>query len=235
MIGFNALGQLGQLGNQMFQVAALRGVAANRGYNYCFPVHGHVVTDSLGNRLRVDIQNAFTLQNVNPLNIQFIDGDRPVMNEDGFHFNESIFNECPDWVDLRGFFQTEKYFSHVADMIREMFTFRPEIIDPARSLVESLNKAPVALHIRRGDFLRNSGNHHNLDLQWYADALNKFNLDGRQVAIFSDDPEWCKKQELFEDDDTFLISEGNSHFVQDISLQTLLSLGGVHGWPTVKR
>ena len=197
MIGFNALGQLGQLGNQMFQVAALRGIAANRGYNYCFPVHGHVVTDSLGNRLRVDIQNAFTLQNVNPLNIQFIDGDRPVMNEDGFHFNESIFNECPDWVDLRGFFQTEKYFSHVADMIREMFTFRPEIIDPARSLVESLNKAPVALHIRRGDFLRNSGNHHNLDLQWYANALNKFDLDGRQVAIFSDDPEWCKKQELF--------------------------------------
>ena len=121
--------------------STLRGIAANRGYNYCFPVHDRVVTDSLGNKLKVDIQNAFTLQNVNPLNIQFIDGDRPVMNEDGFHFNESIFNECPDWVDLRGFFQTEKYFSHVSDMIREMFTFRPEIIDPARQMIESLNKA----------------------------------------------------------------------------------------------
>ena len=222
MIGFNALGQLGQLGNQMFQVAALRGIAANNDYNYCFPVHGQVVRDSLGNNLRVDIQNAFTLQNVNPLNIQFIDPDRPVMNEDGFHFNEGIFNECPDWVDLRGFFQTEKYFAHVSDMIREMFTFRPDIIDPARQMVEGLNKTPVALHIRRGDFLRNSGNHHNLELEWYANALNKFDLQGRQVAIFSDDPEWCKKQELFEDDDTFLISEGNSHYT-DLAMMSLCS------------
>jgi len=220
VIGFNALGQLGQLGNQMFQLASLRGIAANRGYNYCFPVHDQVVVDSLGNRLRVDVQNAFTLQNVNPLNIQFIDPDRPVMNEDGFHFNEGIFNECPDWVDLRGFFQTEKYFTHVSDMVREMFTFRPDIIDPARQMVEGLNKAPVALHIRRGDFLRNSGNHNNLSLEWYANALNKFDLRGRQVAIFSDDPAWCKKQELFENDDTFLISEGNSHYT-DLAMMSL--------------
>lgn len=222
MIGFNALGQLGQLGNQMFQLASLRGIAANRGYNYCFPIHNEVVVDSLGNKLRVDVQNAFTLQNVNPLNIQFIAGGRPVMNEDGFHFNEGLFNDCPDWVDLRGFFQTEKYFAHVSDMVREMFTFRPDIIDPARQMVEGLNKTPVALHIRRGDFLRNSGNHNNLGLEWYANALNKFDLRGRQVAIFSDDPEWCKKQELFEDDDTFLISEGNSHYT-DLAMMSLCS------------
>ena len=77
------------------------------------------------------------------------------------------FNDCPDWVTLQGFFK-QKNISHVSDMIREMFTFQLDIIGPARDLIESLNKAPVALHIRRGDFLRNSGNHHNLDLQWYA-------------------------------------------------------------------
>jgi hypothetical protein len=37
MIGFNALGQLGRLGNQMFQFAALKGIARNRGFEYCFP------------------------------------------------------------------------------------------------------------------------------------------------------------------------------------------------------
>ena len=37
MIGFNALGYLGRLGNQMFQFAALKGIARNRGFNYCFP------------------------------------------------------------------------------------------------------------------------------------------------------------------------------------------------------
>ena len=101
-----------------------------------------------------------------------------------------------------------------------MFTFRPEVIDPAREMVNSLNKTPVALHIRRGDFLRNSGNHHNLELEWYARALDKFDLGGRQVAIFSDDPAWCKQQKLFADDDKFLISEGNSHYT-DLAMMSL--------------
>ena len=37
MIGFNALGQLGRLGNQMFQFASLKGIARNNGYQFCFP------------------------------------------------------------------------------------------------------------------------------------------------------------------------------------------------------
>ena len=33
MIGFNYLGKMGQLGNQMFQYAALKGIANQNGYN----------------------------------------------------------------------------------------------------------------------------------------------------------------------------------------------------------
>ena len=91
MIGYNLLGQLGQLGNQMFQLASLRGIAANNGYNYCFPIHGNVFKDFLGNNLRIDIHNPFTLEGVNPLNVQFIDQDRPVVNEDSYYFNEKLF------------------------------------------------------------------------------------------------------------------------------------------------
>ena len=47
MIGFNYLGKMGQLGNQMFQYAALRGIANNRGYNFCIPYHNEVVDDGL--------------------------------------------------------------------------------------------------------------------------------------------------------------------------------------------
>ena len=92
MIGFNALGQLGQLGNQMFQVASLRGIASHKGYNFCFPITNDVYVDHLGNKLRVDIQNVFTLQNVSPLNIQFIDHGRPTVAEGTFHFNENLFS-----------------------------------------------------------------------------------------------------------------------------------------------
>jgi len=37
MISFNQLGNLGRLGNQMFQYASLRGIAANRGFDFVFP------------------------------------------------------------------------------------------------------------------------------------------------------------------------------------------------------
>ena len=61
MIGFNFLGKMGQLGNQMFQVASLKGIARNRGYNFCIPNHREVVIDSLGNKLRIEIFEPFTL------------------------------------------------------------------------------------------------------------------------------------------------------------------------------
>ena len=34
-----------------------------------------------------------------------------------------------------------------------------------------------------------------------------------QIVIFSDDPVWCKQQELFKDDDRFLVSEGNIKYM----------------------
>ena len=184
MIGYNLLGQLGQLGNQMFQLASLRGIAANNGYNYCFPIHGNVFKDFLGNNLRIDIHNPFTLEGVNPLNVQFIDQDRPVVNEDSYYFNENLFNDCPDWVSLQGFFQSEKYFLNIEDSIRSMFTFKPSILEPCKEMAETVEN-PVSLHIRRGDYLTNHANHNNLSLDYYAKALDHFK--GRNVIIFSDD------------------------------------------------
>ena len=37
MIGHNHLGKNGRFGNQMFQYAATRGIAANRGFDFCIP------------------------------------------------------------------------------------------------------------------------------------------------------------------------------------------------------
>ena len=37
MIGFDHIGTMGRLGNQMFQYAALKGIASHRGYEYTIP------------------------------------------------------------------------------------------------------------------------------------------------------------------------------------------------------
>jgi hypothetical protein len=219
MIGFNYLGKLGQLGNQMFQYASLRGIAKNRGYNFCIPYHNEVTVDSFENKLRIELFNPFVMKNVSNLNIQYIDFDRPVIYESGFEFNQELFDKCDDWISLYGFFQSEKYFKNIEDEIRQDFTFKPEIYNPCKTQIREIEN-PVALHIRRGDFLINSQNHYNLTLDYYECALKKFDSK-RNVIIFSDDPDWCKNQKLFEDD-RFLVSEKNGSYI-DLCLMTLCS------------
>lgn len=44
MLANDEIGNLGRLGNQMFQYAALRGLAAKHGYDYCLPPRHIVAT-----------------------------------------------------------------------------------------------------------------------------------------------------------------------------------------------
>jgi len=37
MLSFNNIGNLGRISNQMFQYAALKGIAAKHDYEYCIP------------------------------------------------------------------------------------------------------------------------------------------------------------------------------------------------------
>ena len=211
MLGFNHLGRMGQLGNQMFQYASLKGIARNRGFDYMVAKNDDVVVDSLGNRLYTELFNPF---NIN-VKTGMLNGD--YVQEPHFQFSEDLFNNCPDNTSLIGYYQTPKYFNHITDEIRKDFTFRPEILDPCKDMMEEMTE-PVALHIRRGDFITNVENHYNQGLDYYEEALKKFEKH-RQVIIFSDDTEWCNEQELFKPD-RFLIAEGNSPYV-DMCLMTM--------------
>lgn len=213
MIGFNALGQLGRLGNQMFQYAALCGIAANRGYNICIPQsqNKNEWTDH-------QLNSAFKMTLLNQLNYQYIDIDRSTIVESGFSFDEKLFNECPDWVNIQGFFQSEKYFKHIRDQLLIDFEFHDNIFEPAKQVVSNWNK-PIALHVRRTDYVTNP-NHTTLDLNYYKKSLDYFD-DDCEIIIFSDDPEWCMKQKLFESD-RFLVSETKDNYL-DLCLMTLCS------------
>lgn len=205
-IGFNHLGTMGQLGNQMFQYAAAKGISKNIGTNFIIPNHGQIVNDNLGNKLRIELFDCFK---INPDNVGFLDTQN-YFPEKHFEFDSELFNtRIKEDFSLVGYFQTEKYFSNVSDDIRKDFSFLDHIVSDCKEYLNFFDN-PVALHIRRGDYLINSKNHHNLSLDFYEYALSKFSSN-RQVIIFSDDPEWCKEQELFSDD-RFLVSEGGSSY-----------------------
>jgi hypothetical protein len=211
MIGFNHLGLLGRLGNQMFQYAALKGIAANNNYTICIPP-----SKGKDEWREHQLFNCFNLSTINSLNIQYIDPERPIVTEKFFSFDEDLFNNCPDWVTIQGFFQTEKYFKHIKEDIKKDFSFRQDILISSKEAISELND-PISLHIRRTDYLTNP-NHSSLSLEYYENALKKFDSD-KTVIIFSDDPSWAYQQSLFSDN-RFVVSEGQSNYM-DLCLMTL--------------
>ena len=216
-VAFNYLGKLGQLGNQMFQYAATLGVARNLGVSFLIPDHNEVLVDTLGNKLRIELFDCF---DINPDNKGLLKTDN-VITESGFEFDSNIFNldKRLDFT-LYGFFQTEKYFKHCESEVRKQFTFKKQIIDECNEIIEDVYDDPIALHIRRGDFLINSGNHHNLSIEYYEKAIKKFDKN-RQVIVFSDDSDWCMNQKIF-NDDRFIVSTSNGPY-HDLYMMTQCS------------
>ena len=151
----------------------------------------------------------------NALNIQYIDPDRPTVAEKGFGFDNDLFLNCPDWVTIQGFFQTEKYFKDIRNEIKKDFEFKDDIKQPCSQMISNIEN-PVALHIRRTDYITNP-NHTCLSMDYYKEALSYFG--NATVLIFSDDPAWCKEHELFEDD-RFMVSEGNDQYI-DMCLMSM--------------
>ena len=214
-VAFNHLGQLGQLGNQMFQYAAAKGVASKLDVPFMIPNHRQVFDDGIGNRYTILLFDAFKLTSASLLGTLRTEN---YVQENGFTFNKDLFKiDKTENCSLYGFFQTEKYFKHIENQIRKDFTFKDDIKNECDDLIKQFTN-PIALHIRRGDFVWNNKNHPPLSLDYYKSALELFESD-REVIIFSDDTEWCKEQELFEDD-RFAVAEGGDQFY-DLCLMSM--------------
>jgi len=209
VIGFNHIGTIGRFGNQMFQYAALKGIAANRGFEYTIPPKDFKIQiDNYG------LLDAFNLDTNK--NIDWIIATE-VVQESHFHFDEKLFNECPDDSTIYGFFQSEKYFKHVEEDIRKDFTFKDNWLNPCKEFREQLGEEVIFLHVRRGDpnladkrgfkwaYVNIQSQHPVQTLEYYEKALAEFN-DDLPVVVFSDSIDWCKEQDIFKSD-RFMFSE----------------------------
>ena len=215
MISFNYLGNLGRLGNQMFQYAALIGISEKHGYDYCLPPKNIIGT--IDYKCKNSDTTLFDCFIIPTKERQF--STFPTITEESFNFDKRLFQNCRDNVNLHGYFQSEKYFKHIENQIRKHFTFLDNIKIPTTKLFNKTfgDAEVISLHIRRGDYVGNS-NHPTQSLEYYENAISLFD-NNLPIMIFSDDIKWCKNQNLFSGD-RFVFSENNSTGI-DLMLQTL--------------
>jgi hypothetical protein len=155
----------------------------------------------------------FEMKNVKQSNLGFVDGQS--VEENDYCFIPEFFDECPDNVSLEGYFQTEKYFNHIENEIREDFTFKKEYLIPCKEYIDSLDASPIFLHVRQLDNIGREDYHPILPISFFEEALSNF-PDDTPCFVFTDDIGWCKSQEFFKQE-RFLFNENN----QKYSYQTM--------------
>ena len=202
-ISYNRLGSNGRLGNQMFQYAGLRGIAANRGYDWVIPR-----PDSYGDS-NYGLFDCFEMGSVEEKNFGQLNAQSIATGQ--FHFSQEFFDGCPDNINLHDYFTTERYFANVKDVIRKDFTFKKEILEPCKEIVDELEN-PIFMHVRRGDYVVNPSAHPMCPISYYEKALELFD-ENSPVLVFSDSIEWCKEQEFFQGD-RFMLSEYDEKYSQ---------------------
>ena len=205
-VSFRGLGNEGRLGNQMFQYAFIRGLAANRGFDWVVPGPEADRLDNYGLFDCFELTNCDLNKNTGEpfyKNVEYRD----------MHFNEQIFNECDDDTNFSGNFKTERYFEAIAPSIREDFTFKEAYSVPCQEFIDSLGGRDecIFLHVRRGSpgltgrrgekwsYQMVQEYHPLCKADYYVRALEEFPED-KTVIVVSDVIDWCKKQPYLQGD-----------------------------------
>jgi hypothetical protein len=202
-IGYNRLGSNGRLGNQMFQYAGLRGIAEYKGFSWVIPRPDNYGASNYG------LFDCFKMESVKEENFGFL--NRNSVETGCFHYNKQFIDELLDNVNLHDYFQSEKYFENIKDVIRKDFIFKDEILNPCKEIMEDLVD-PIFLHVRRGDYVNHQKAHPVCPISYYEKALTYFKEES-PVLVFSDDIEWCKSQDFFKGD-RFMLSEYTERYPQ---------------------
>ncbi|WEK36537.1 MAG: alpha-1,2-fucosyltransferase [Candidatus Pseudobacter hemicellulosilyticus] len=94
-----------------------------------------------------------------------------------------------------GAWQSDQYFSKIADLIKSDFFFQIPLDNHNSRLAQELDEtASVGVHIRRGDYINNPDFLHVCGDDYYLQAISLMaeKLDNPRFYIFSNDIDWCK-------------------------------------------
>jgi hypothetical protein len=109
-------------------------------------------------------------------------------------FNENFF-DLPDTLYLDGYWQSEKFFLDIKDIIREEYTLKDELGDENISILHDIKSTnSVSVHIRNYYLDQIESVHCMLPLDYYNECILEISkiVDDPVFYVFSDDIERTK-------------------------------------------
>lgn len=123
---------------------------------------------------------------------------RLYVRETQFNFDPRVFKSKKN-AYFDGYWQTEKYFKDIEDIIRKEFTLKKPLSAKSQEVEKEILKTnAVALHVRRGLFASHptfSAHHGTSSMDYYGNAVAHIasKVKNPHFFVFSDDQPWCKE------------------------------------------
>lgn len=139
---------------------------------------------------------------------------------------DSEFNRLYGNIYLEGYFQSEKYFNQFASKIRDAFTFKVSPTKPNIIILDEIIKTnSISVHIRRGDYISDLATnqfHGTCPISYYESAfrLIKSLIKNPTFFVFSDDPDWTKKNIIPPGDTKYIGHNLNNLAYEDMRLMS---------------
>ena len=127
---------------------------------------------------------------------------------------------------LQGYWQSEKYFAHVATRIRNDFRFRQPLPQTENELARRIiTTNSISVHIRRGDYIkpRRRADYEVCTATYYRRAVKYItqHIKSPVFFVFSDDPVWGQQQNVFPTDTVYVTGHTGLNAYIDMQLMSM--------------
>lgn len=180
---------LGGLGNQLFQYA----YAAQLAYKgYAVRLNKDSLVEGTHREYSLGFLGGEML---------FGDPDGPRISEASMRYSEEYANP-PDPSTMFGYWQTEKYFEKIKDVLRDgiqraLWPQKTTLVSEAFASAhnEIYRSVSIGAHVRRQDYVGLQAFHGMPSVDYYLAAVKQIQCQTlpSKVFVFSDDREWCRQ------------------------------------------
>ena len=185
---------MGGLGNMMFQIATSFATSLRDNKNFYGDVNMDIVPHLHYKDYQDNILRKVSFKSKSDINHLY--------NERNFSFDE--IPPTTGNTELKGYFQSEKYFKDYRNEILNLFEPNNETKNKIDVFFDSFkNKSTCSIHVRRNDYIHLTNYHHLQDIEYYKLSVDIIGNE-KEFLIFSDDIKWCKENFNFIENKIFI-------------------------------